>query len=252
MDEKSYPVMAHLHDLRRSVVRALIGVVMGMILCFFFAEEILMWLRLPMEKVLGASSHFVVLSPQEYFFTEMKAALMAGIFLSSPWVMYQLWLFVVPGLYVKEKKLAGIFVLATVFFFVLGAYFAYAVVFPPMFKFFIGTLPPDIQGNYSIGILFGFATNLLLAFALVFETPVLVFLLVLMGVVEVEALSKWRRYVIVIAFVVAAILTPTPDPLTQIMMAVPIVLLFELGLFSAKLFVRKTNQSVNWPSKKNC
>ncbi len=239
MDEKSYPVIAHLKDLRRSVFRAIIGVALGMIVCFVFTEEILLWLRRPMEKVLGTSSHFVVLSPQEYFFTEMKAALMAGIFLSSPWVMYQLWLFVVPGLYVQEKKLAGIFVAATVFFFVAGAYFAYAVVFPPMFQFFIGTLPPDIQGNYSIGILFGFATNLLLAFGFVFETPVLVFLLVLMGVVEVEDLSKWRRYVVVIAFVVAAILTPTPDPLTQIMMALPIIFLFELGLFSAKLFVKK-------------
>jgi len=235
MDETTYPIVKHLGDLRKTVVRALLGVVVGMMVCFYFADVILLWLRKPMEKALGASNSFVVLSPHEYFFTEMKAALIAGIFLSSPWIMYQLWLFVAPGLYRGEKKLAAMFTVSTVFFFVAGALFAHEIVFPPMFHFFIGTLPPDVHGSYSIGILFGFATNLLLAFGLVFETPVVVFLLVSMGVVDVKNLTKWRRYVIVIAFIISAILTPTPDPMTQTMMALPIILLYELGLWVAKL-----------------
>lgn len=245
MDKAAYPIVEHLRDLRKMVVRSSIGVMVSMIVCFCFAEVILKYLRMPMEAVLGPNNVFIVLSPHEYFFTEMKAALVAGIFLSSPWIMYQLWLFVAPGLYRSEKRMALGFIVVTVFFFIAGAYFAYTVVFPPMFKFFIGTLPPDIHGSYSIGILFAFATNLLLAFGLVFETPVVVFLLVMMGVVDVESLAKWRRYVIVIAFIVSAILTPTPDPITQSMMAVPIIMLYELGLWSAKLFLHKTERVQN-------
>lgn len=244
MDERQVSVIEHLRELRKSLWRASLGVLVAMGACFFFAGEILTWLRQPMERVLGSSGQFVVLAPHEYFFTEMRAALIAGIFLASPWVMFQFWLFIAPGLYKREKHLAAGFVAATVFFFVAGAWFAYQFVFEPMFQFFIGTLPPDIHGAYSVGMLFGFATNLLLAFGLVFETPVVVFLLVLMDLVEVDSLAKWRRYVVVIAFVVAAILTPTPDPITQTMMAVPIVLLYELGLWAARLFLRRAPESV--------
>lgn len=239
MDENPYPIVAHLRDMRRRVVASLWGVAVAMCVSLYFAEDILRWLRKPMQAVLGENSHFIVLVPHEYFFTQMKAALVAGIFLSSPWILYQVWLFVAPGLYKREKSLAAGFVAAAVFFFVAGAYFGYEAVFPTMFKFFVGTLPPDIQGSYSVGMLFGFATNMLLAFGLVFETPVVVFLLVLMGVVDIESLSKWRRYVIVIAFIVSAIVTPTPDPLTQTMMAVPMVLLYELGLLASKLLIKK-------------
>ena len=241
MDDKSYPIVAHLRDMRRRVVASLWGIAVAMCVSLYFAEDILRWLRRPMQAVLGENSRFIVLVPHEYFFTQMKAALVAGIFLSSPWILYQVWLFVAPGLYRREKGLAAGFVTASVFFFVAGAYFGYKAVFPTMFKFFVRTLPPDIQGFYSVGMLFGFATNMLLAFGLVFETPVVVFLLVMMGVVDIESLSKWRRYVIVIAFIVAAIVTPTPDPLTQTMMAVPMVLLYELGLLASKLLIKKAS-----------
>jgi sec-independent protein translocase protein TatC len=244
MDDRQVPIVEHLRDLRKSLGRAMVGVVIAMIACFAFAGDILAWLRRPMEKVLGSSSQFIVLAPHEYFFTEMKAALVAGIFLASPWIMFQIWLFVAPGLYRRERRLAAAFVVATVFFFVAGAYFGHTFVFPPMFEFFIGTLPPDIHGAYSVGLLFGFATNLLLAFGLVFETPVVVFLLVLMDLVDIESLAKWRRYVVVVAFVIAAILTPTPDPITQTMMAVPIVLLYELGLLAARVLIKKRVESV--------
>ena len=243
MDEKEYPIVDHLRALRKCLWRAALGVTAAMIASLSFANVILTWLRAPMQKILGPSSHFVVLAPHEYFFTEMKAALFAGIFLASPWIMYQFWLFAAPGLYRREKYLAATFIASTVTFFVLGAYFAYSVVFPPMFQFFIGTLPADVQGNYSIGMLFGFATNLLLAFGFVFETPVVVFLLAVMGVVDLKTLSSARRYVIVISFIVAAILTPTPDPLTQVFMAIPMILLYELGLFIAKVHLRATAKS---------
>lgn len=240
MDEQHYPLLQHFGDLRRALMRSVFGLAIAVGICFYFADAILSWLRQPMASWLGDNSHFIVLVPHEYFFCQMKAALVAGIFLACPWILYQLWLFVAPGLYRKEKRLALAFVVSAAFFFVAGAYFGYRVVFPPMFEFFLGTLPPDIHGSYSLGMLFSFATNLLLAFGLVFETPVVVFLLVSMGVVEVGSLGKARRYVIVLAFVVAAILTPTPDPMTQTMMAVPMVLLYELGIWAARLFLPRT------------
>ena len=191
-----------------------------------------------MAEVLGEGARFVVLAPHEYFFVQLKIALVAGIFISSPWLFYQFWLFVAPGLLKQERKYVFAFVSAGAFFFTGGALFCYAVVFPPMFTFFVGTLPEGILGNYSVGVLYGFVTNMLLAFGLVFEAPVVVFLLAVMGIIDPENLGKWRRYVIVFAFILAAVITPTPDPLTQSLMAVPMILLYELGLFAARLFLR--------------
>lgn len=235
MDPKSYPFLTHLSDLRAVLVRALLGIGVGLIVCATFADKLLNWLSEPIQEALGKEAHLVVLAPHEYFFTEMKAALIGGVLLASPWVFYQIWLFVAPGLYKNEKKMAFSFVFFTAFFFILGVFFAQYFVFPSVFKFFIGSLPSYIQGQYSIGLLFSFSTNLLLAFGLVFETPVLVFLLIYLNLVELKTLQTYRRYVIVLAFVVAAILTPTPDPLTQTLMACPMILLYELGLLLAKL-----------------
>jgi sec-independent protein translocase protein TatC len=240
MDEREIHILDHFRDLRKSLIRSVWGIIIAMCACFYFADDILAWLRRPMAAVFPDNSRFIVLVPHEYFFTQMKAALVAGLFLAAPWVFYQLWLFIAPGLYKKEKKMAALFVTAAMFFFVAGAYFSYTFVFPPMFEFFISTLPPDIQGSYSIGMLFGFATNMLLAFGLTFETPVIVFLLVVVGLVDVDTLARARRYWIVAAFLIAAILTPTPDPFTQTMMAVPMCLLYEIGILGARLFLRRS------------
>lgn len=242
MDSNPYPFMTHLRDLRKVVVRALLGIAVGLIVCIAFADQLLKWLLEPLQEALGNQAHLVVLAPHEYFFTEMKAALIGGVLLASPWVFYQIWLFVAPGLYKNEKKLAFWFVFSTALCFVGGILFAQYFVFPSVFKFFIGTLPSYIQGQYSIGLLFAFSTNLLLAFGLVFETPVLVFLLIYMDLVELKTLQSYRRYIIVLAFVVAAILTPTPDPMTQTLMALPIIILYELGLFLARLTKFRLNQ----------
>ena len=247
MDDRELHLLDHFRDLRKSLTRAILGIVAGMMLCFAFSDEILAWLRKPMLATLKGNGHFIVLVPHEYFFTQMKAALVAGIFLSSPWVLYQLWLFIAPGLYKNEKKLATTFVGSAMLCFLFGGYFGYTFVFPPMFEFFVGTLPPDVQGSYSVGMLFGFATNMLLAFGLVFETPVIVFLLVALKIVDIESLAKIRRYVIVAAFLIAAILTPTPDPITQTMMAVPIVLLYEIGILVARMARSRSNMFGHGP-----
>jgi len=239
MDEREYSLVEHLRDLRTRLGYGVLGIVIATFGCFAFSDAFILWLKTPMADVLGAEAQFVVLAPHEYFFVKLKIALVAGIFVSSPWLFYQFWLFVAPGLFKHERKYVFSFVFAGAFFFIAGAVFCYFVVFPPMFTFFVGTLPEGIVGTYSVGVLYGFATNMLLAFGLVFEAPVVVFLLAVMGIVDPDNLGKWRRYVIVLAFILAAVITPTPDPLTQSLMAVPMILLYELGLFAARLFIGK-------------
>ncbi len=238
MDEKQYSLLEHLKDLRQCVIRSMLGVVICSIGALFFSNEILAYLREPMSRVLGDSAKFIVLAPQEYFFTQIKAGIVAGIFLASPWILFQVWKFIAPGLYKNEKRYSAIFVLAGAFFFIAGAVFSYTIVFPPMFKFFIGTLPPGVEGAYSVGMLFGFATSMLLAFGLVFETPVLVFMLVLLDIVEIQSLVKFRRYLLVLAFVLGALLTP-PDPITQVFLALPLIILYELGLLASRIMLSK-------------
>ncbi|MBL4818331.1 MAG: twin-arginine translocase subunit TatC [Deltaproteobacteria bacterium] len=235
MDEANYPITNHLKDLRAILVRSMLWIGAGLIVCIAFADRLIDWLLGPVRQVMGEKTNLIVLTPHEYFFTEMKAALVGGILLASPWIFYQIWCFAAPGLYRHEKKMAFSFVAITALCFVGGILFAQHFVFPSVFNFFIESVPEHIQGNYSIGLLFSFTTNLLLAFGLVFETPVLVFLLAYFNLVELSTLRSGRRYVIVLAFIVAAVLTPTPDPLTQTLMAVPIILLYELGIFWARM-----------------
>jgi len=242
MDEREYSLIEHLRELRTCLWRALVGLTLAAIACFIVSDDILHILRLPMEKALGQAGQFVVLAPQEYFFAQMKAAVVGGIFVSSPWILYQLWRFISPGLYRNEKRYSALFVIVGAFFFICGAVFCYLAVFPPMFRFFIGTLPEGVQGTYSIGMLFGFATSILLAFGLVFESPVIVFLLVVMDLVEISTLKQARPYVFVCAFVVGATLTP-PDPVTQTMLALPMIILYELGLIAARIFMRARSES---------
>jgi sec-independent protein translocase protein TatC len=242
MDETKIPITAHLGDLRTVIVRSFIGLAAAMAICYAGADYIMYALKLPMVPFLSDHSSFVVLSPGEYFFTELKASLLAGAVLASPWVFLQIWSFVAPGLYGREKRFVILFILSATACFIGGIIFAYFLVFPPTFQFFIQTLPQGVVGSYSIGLLYGFAITVLLAFGVVFQTPIVIFLLVMFGLVSTETLKKSRRYVFVGCFIVGAILTP-PDPITQIMLALPAYALFELGLMIASITERKARLS---------
>lgn len=245
MDDNRSGFLDHLSDLRSSLWRAMLGIVVGMFAMFFFADEILAWLRRPMETILGDNAQFVVLMPQEYFFAQMKAAAVFGLFAASPWVFYQIWLFVAPGLFKHEKKYMLLFVGFAAFFFIAGGLFGYHFVFPPMFHFFIGSIPEGVTGAYSIGMCLNFAVYMLLAFGIVFEMPVIVFLVIYLDLVRLDEARGARRYMIVASFVIGAILTPSPDPISQIMMAVPMILLYELGLLASRLLIpKKTSNDV--------
>ncbi len=157
MDEKEAPLLTHLGELRTCLVNASIGLMMGMTVCYIFSEHLMEFLRKPMMDIMPHGSSFVVLSPQEYFFTELKASLFFGVIIASPRLFFQLWSFVAPGLYKNEQTMVFWFVITASICFLAGVLFAYFLVFPPAFKFFLETLPKGIVGAYSIDMLYGFA-----------------------------------------------------------------------------------------------
>jgi sec-independent protein translocase protein TatC len=240
-DDREYSLLEHLSDLRSRLARASLGVMIISLGAFAVASDILRLLRVPMETAIalsGSSAKFIVISPAEYFISELKAAVLVGIFLSMPWTLYQLWLFIAPGLYVKERRYVQGFVWAGAFFFLAGGAFAYFLVFPGMFKFFIdNTMKANVEMTLSVAEHFGFSMKLLLAFGVVFQAPVVVFVLSVAGIVNPHTLGKYRSVIFVLAFVLGAVLTP-PDVISQTMLALPLVVLFELGLFAAKLAIK--------------
>lgn len=237
MDDSSYPFLKHLSDLRIAIIRSIYGIFAGLVISFIFSDEILKWFVSSLIKTSNNEIKLIALAPYEYFFSEIRAALIGGILIASPWIFYQIWLFVSPGLYKNEKRIAFYFVFSAVIFFISGMIFAQCFILPMVFNFFVKNTPSYIEGRYSIGVLFSFSSNLILLFGIVFEIPLLIFLLILFNIVTIEILKSIRRYIIVIAFVLSAILTPTPDPFTQTAMAIPMILLYELGIFIARLFI---------------
>jgi sec-independent protein translocase protein TatC len=242
VDDKEYTLVEHLTDLRKRLGRALVGVLVLACVAFAVSEQLLEALRAPMQTILtevhGPTARFMVTGAAEYIVAQMKVALVAGVFLASPWVLYQVWCFVAPGLYAHERRYAIIFIWAGAVCFCAGGAFCYFAVFPTMFRFLVESIPPDIAMMPSLDEHFSFTLKMLLAFAVVFETPVFIFVLSLAGIVDPHNLGAYRRYVIVAAFIIGAVLTPTPDFLTQFLLAGPLIVLFEIGLLVSKLAVK--------------
>jgi sec-independent protein translocase protein TatC len=249
MDEREYTLVEHLADLRVRLVRAVMGLGLFTIIMLppvpgigqSVAEMLLEMLRAPMVELLrihSPNAHFQILGVADYILCQMKAAMVAGVFLSSPWWLYQVWLFVAPGLYEKERRYVTWFVWAGALCFCGGAVFAYFAVFPTMFEYLVKSVPADLMLNPSLEEHFSFTLKMLLAFGLVFQTPVVIFILSMAGIVDPEQLGGYRKYVIVGAFVLGAVLTPTPDFLSQTLLAGPMIVLFEVGVFVSRMTVR--------------
>ena len=223
--------VSHLVELRDRVIRSLVVILLLFFGCFYVAPELMKFLARPLQEALPAGSHAVFIAGEGAFFTLTKIALLTAVLLSLPWVLYQAWAFVSPGLYAHERRFAGPLIIFSVVFLVVGIAFAYLFVLPVAYKFFFSfaektgaNVMQDLQRywDFTLSIFFGFG--------LAFEVPVVEMLLVKLGIVTVTDLRQARRYVIVGAFVVAAVLTP-PDVLSQFMLAVPLMLLYELGIF---------------------
>lgn len=230
-DMKEAPLLEHLLELRTRLVHCLIAVGIGFAACYSFAERLLDILLKPLVDVMPAGSKLIATSLPETFFTVMKLAMVAGAFVASPFIFYQLWQFVAPGLYKEERKIIVPVAVATAFCFVAGALFGYFIVFPFGFKFFVDYASDYITVMPTISAYFSLAVTLLFAFGLIFELPVFIFFLTSLGMVSTKALRKFRRWAILLSFVVSAILTPTPDAINQLLMAGPIIVLYEVGIW---------------------
>ncbi len=229
----------HLEELRVRLTRCLIAVAVGFAACYGFAGKLFELLRRPLVDLLEPTGGSLIYTGlPEYFFTEMKLAAVAGLFVVSPYVFYQLWMFIAPGLYEGERKWIVPIALCSAICFVAGALFGYFVVFPFGFQFFLGYATEFIKPMLSVSEYFSFATGMLFAFGLIFELPLFMLFLSALGVITHKTMRKYRKYAILANFVVGAILTP-PDVVSQLLMAGPLCLLYEIGIILAMIFGKK-------------
>jgi len=225
----------HIADLRKRLVFSSICVIAMFFVCFAFYEPILDWMTLPVKQALPNNTSMIAISIEETFFTAMKVAFFSGFIASLPVIFWQMWLFLAPGLYEHEKKLVVPFVFFATLMFVCGAAFAYYIVVPLGFKFLIAFGSTVVTVMPSIGTYVGFFTKIMIGFGIAFELPVITFFLAKIGIVDDEMLKNFFRYAIVLIFIVAAILTP-PDVISQLLMAAPLILLYGVSIYIAKVF----------------
>ena len=250
-EEKS-PFTEHLGELRDRLVRSFIAVAIGFVAAYFFKEKLFEILIAPLVIAMGenGNAQMIFTGLPEAFFTYLKVALLTGIILATPVLFYEFWMFVSPGLYRAEKKYFLPIVFLSVFFFAVGASFGYFIVFPYGFKFFLGFATETISAMPSMKEYLSFASKMLLAFGFVFELPLVLTFMARMGLVTVPFLKKNRKYAILLFFVGAALITP-PDVVTQVMMALPLMLLYEISIIGAKIFgKKKTDDSENEDEEK--
>jgi sec-independent protein translocase protein TatC len=240
-NEEKQPFMGHLEELRKRLIVCAIAVGVGFIISYLFSEKLFQILVSPLIEVMPAGERLIFTNLPEMFLTYLKVAFIAGAMLASPVIFYELWLFIAPGLYQTEKKLVIPFVIASTILFVGGSLFGYFVVFPFGFRFFMGFSNEFVQALPSVKQYFAFSSRLLFAFGMVFELPVVIFFLARIGLVTADFLKRKRKYAILLTFVAGAILTP-PDVITQVFMAVPLILLYEISIVVAKIAGRKRKE----------
>jgi sec-independent protein translocase protein TatC len=233
-------LISHLLELRDRLIRAVIGLIIVFIPAAIYRNKLFEFISKPMLSELPEGS-LIATGVMTTFTVPFKLAFFLSLFVSMPWVLYQIWSFVAPGLYKKEKRFAVPLLVSSILLFYVGIYFAYQFVFPMAFHFFTSSAPEGVKMMTDIANYMDFALRMFLAFGVAFEIPVVVVLLTLTGLVPVEKLSSARGYVVIAIFVVAAVLTP-PDPLSQILMAVPMWLLYEAGVLMARLMARKRTE----------
>jgi len=246
MTNEKQPFLAHLEELRNRLIVCAIAIGIGFVISYIFSKQLFSFLILPLTEVLPADSHLIFTNLPEMFIAYIKVALIAGIILAIPVIFYELWMFLAPALYRREKGYLIPFVLFSSILFLVGSLFGYFVVFPYGFKFFIGFATEDIQALPSVKQYFSFTIRLLLAFGLVFELPVVVFFMTKIGLITPDSMKRFRKFAILSSFILSAILTP-PDVATQIMMALPIIILYEVSIIISKGIYRKKKEGSEEP-----
>jgi sec-independent protein translocase protein TatC len=234
-------LLDHLDELRRRLSWSAVSIFVAFLGCWYFAPEIFKWLERPILDALPEGEQLAFTDLAGPFMLYVKVALLAGIFVASPVLLAQVWLFIRPGLYRRERRLALPFIVFTSAFFVAGGYFGYLVAFPMVVRFLLG-VGEDFRQVVTIQAYFGMMTKILLGLGLVFEMPMLIFFLARLGIVDARKLIRWFKWAVFLIFVAAAIITPTPDIATQTVFAVPMILLYLLGIGVAAVFGRKEEE----------
>lgn len=237
------PFLAHLREFRDRLRKAAIAFVVSGIACFFFARDIYELLRQPLDR---AKAHYPKLvdvpmtfnTITEPFWVEMSVAMWAGIFVSSPLVFYQLWKFIAPGLYKSERRIGLVFSVGSALFFIGGAVFCHQFVLEPMFEYLLGRDVGDSVPMLTISGYLDLTRNMLVAFGAVFQMPFVIYILAKVGLVTHRSLWRFNRWFVVLAFIIGAVLTPSADPLSQTMMALPMILLYNFSIIIAWLVAR--------------
>ena len=245
IEESKAPLIEHLIELRSRMMKTVIAVAIAFIVCFFFASDIFNILIVPYETAVGEERQveLIFTAPQEYFFTQLKLALFGALFIAFPVIASQVYMFMAPGLYKHERQAFAPFLVATPILFAIGASLVFFVVMPLAMQFFLsmeqtGEGVAQIVHLPKVSEYLSLIMTLIFAFGLVFQLPVVLTLLARAGLADAEGLKAKRKYAVVATFVMAAVLTP-PDPVSQLGLAVPTLLLYELSIWSVKLVERK-------------
>jgi sec-independent protein translocase protein TatC len=254
MASENMPFMGHLSELRKRLVISVVVVFIGFLVSFTYSEFLFKMLVFPMHSGISfktaypyvyivtrdIDSSLVFLGPAEAFWAHMKIAMIFAIIATSPILFFELWRFMAPGFHEKEKKMAVPFLLVTTGLFIFGTLFCFIIVLPFAMKFLLTYKTESLTPMIAVGRYIDFCLKFILAFGIVFELPVVLVFLTRLGVVTPKTLAKNRKYAVLLAFVAAAILTPTPDAFNQVLMAVPIIFLYEGGIIASRIFIRRS------------
>lgn len=234
------PFLEHLEELRKRIIRIAIALVVGALVCLIFSKPLIKFLLWPTTQV-QLPVDIQVLKVQGMFVVTLQVAFFGGIVLGLPFILYQIWMFIAPGLYPHERRYVPRVIGSATLLFLIGVAFAYFVILPFALEFFLGLAPPSIRTNIAIDFYIGFIIRLLIIFGIIFQLPVLSYFLSRLGIISPALMRKYRRHAIVTIFVLAALFTP-PDPMTQILLGVPLVLLYEFSIFISKLVKQKKEE----------
>ncbi|HEV7766920.1 MAG TPA: twin-arginine translocase subunit TatC [Thermoanaerobaculia bacterium] len=228
----------HLEELRKRLVISFLAIAVAFFACWAFAEPIFAIIQAPLTRFLAPGDKLAYTRLTAPFFLYMKVSFFTALFVASPVILMQLWLFVAPGLYKKERRLAAPFIILGTLFFILGGYFGYRFLLPATCSFFVET-GKQFKQMVTVDDYFSFASTIILATGIVFETPIIIFFLARLGIVTPAFLLQKFKYAVVLSLIIAAVVTPTPDMVTQAALAVPMILLYLIGIGVAFLFGKK-------------
>lgn len=241
--DQEQPLIAHLVELRQRLLYSVLAILIIFLCLFYFANDLYTWLSAPLTALLPEGTSMIATDVTSPFFAPFKLTLVFSAFLAMPFLLHQAWSFISPGLYSHEKRLAIPLLLSSILLFYMGIAFAYFVVFPLIFGFFTSVGPENIAVMTDISSYLNFVLKLFFAFGVVFEIPVATLLLLWSGIVTVEGLKAKRAYVVVACFVLGMLLTP-PDIISQSLLAIPMWLLFEVGILMGRILIKPKDESV--------